>query len=86
VEGIEYTYEVLKLIEFNSDRKRMSLLVKDPIDGLIKMYIKGADSIIEERLADNNDKNFLKHVNKFVHDSSVQGLRTLLIAMKVIDL
>ena len=53
VHGCENSYEVLKLIEFNSDRKRMSLLIKDPSDGLIKMYIKGADSIIEERLATN---------------------------------
>ena len=38
-------------MEFNSDRKRMSILVKDPEDGLYKLYCKGADSIIKERLA-----------------------------------
>ena len=29
----------------------MSILVRDPLDGLIKLYIKGADNIITERMA-----------------------------------
>ena len=37
-------------MEFNSDRKRMSILVKDLEDGYYKLYVKGADSIIKERL------------------------------------
>jgi phospholipid-translocating ATPase len=48
-EDIEF--KVLRIIEFNSDRKRMSILVKDPQDGLYKLYCKGADSIIKERLS-----------------------------------
>lgn len=43
-------FELLQLIEFNSDRKRMSILVRDPTDGLLKLYVKGADSIIMDRL------------------------------------
>lgn len=37
-------------MEFNSDRKRMSALVRDPEDNLIKLYMKGADSIVMSRL------------------------------------
>ena len=37
-------------MEFNSDRKRMSILVKDISDGYYKLYTKGADNIIKERL------------------------------------
>ena len=37
-------------MEFSSDRKRMSILVKDPADGLYKLYMKGADSIVKSRL------------------------------------
>jgi len=37
-------------MEFNSDRKRMSVILRDPEDGLIKMFTKGADSIIKDRL------------------------------------
>ena len=40
-------------MEFNSDRKRMSIIVKDPVDGHIKMFTQGADSFIKARL-DNN--------------------------------
>lgn len=46
----EQTYEVYRKMEFNSDRKRMSVLLRDPADGKIKLLIKGADSIIKARL------------------------------------
>lgn len=42
-------YEVLDTIEFSSNRKRMSVIVKYP-DGRIGLICKGADSIILERL------------------------------------
>lgn len=40
-------------MEFNSDRKRMSIVVFDPEDNHYKLYCKGADSIIKERLEDD---------------------------------
>ena len=46
-------YEVYRRMDFNSDRKRMSVLLKDPLDNQYKLLIKGADSIIKSRL----DKN-----------------------------
>jgi len=46
----DVTYQVFRKMEFNSDRKRMSIILKDPEDGLIKMFTKGADSIIKDRL------------------------------------
>ncbi|KAM7025645.1 phospholipid-transporting ATPase IK [Acridotheres tristis] len=47
--GRTRTYEVLAMLDFNSDRKRMSVLVRDP-QGTIRLYTKGADSVILERL------------------------------------
>ncbi len=47
---LDSTYPVFRRMEFNSDRKRMSIVLKDPSDGHYKMYVKGADSIIKERL------------------------------------
>ena len=47
--GVQESYEVLNVIEFTSTRKRMSIIVKTP-SGEIKLYIKGADSVILERL------------------------------------
>ena len=43
-------FKVFKKMDFNSDRKRMSVLLQDPTDGKIKLLIKGADSIIKDRL------------------------------------
>ena len=49
-ETIKKTFELFRRIEFNSDRKRMSVLVRDPDDGLVKLYCKGADQTIIDRL------------------------------------
>ena len=51
VQSVEY--ELIRRMEFNSDRKRMSALVIDPKDKLIKLLVKGADSIILSRLDPN---------------------------------
>ncbi|XP_072272623.1 phospholipid-transporting ATPase IC-like [Pyxicephalus adspersus] len=51
--GKEVTYERLAILDFNSDRKRMSVIVRHP-DGKIKLYCKGADTIIYARLHPNN--------------------------------
>lgn len=45
-------YEILDIVEFNSDRKRMSVVVKFPNDKII-MFCKGADNIIIDRLKDS---------------------------------
>jgi magnesium-transporting ATPase (P-type) len=49
-------FELYRRIEFNSNRKRMSVLVRDPSDNKVKLYVKGADSIILSRLSENNDQ------------------------------
>lgn len=38
-------------MDFTSERKRMSMLVRDPKDELIKLYVKGADSEITKRMS-----------------------------------
>uniref|UniRef100_A0A8C3Y1C1 Phospholipid-transporting ATPase n=1 Tax=Catharus ustulatus TaxID=91951 RepID=A0A8C3Y1C1_CATUS len=47
--GIERTYDVLAILDFNSDRKRMSVIVRES-SGSIKLYCKGADTVIYQRL------------------------------------
>jgi magnesium-transporting ATPase (P-type) len=44
-------YKLLNIIEFDSARKRMSVIVKTPKDEIM-IICKGADSIIEKRLKD----------------------------------
>ncbi|CAG5867107.1 unnamed protein product [Menidia menidia] len=51
--GQEMTYEMLALLDFNSDRKRMSIILKFP-DGRIRLYCKGADTVVYERLSPNS--------------------------------
>jgi phospholipid-transporting ATPase len=53
VEGKSQEFVILNICEFNSTRKRMSAIVRGP-DGRIKLYCKGADTVIVERLAENN--------------------------------
>ena len=52
-DGLEQEWEILNICEFNSTRKRMSAVVRDP-QGKIKLYIKGADTVILERLKGDN--------------------------------
>lgn len=57
----------------------MSVIIKD--NGVMKMYMKGADSIVEKRLAKDNKLTLQSELERF----SVTGLRTLLIAMRTIS-
>ncbi|KAI9469032.1 MAG: hypothetical protein EXX96DRAFT_590210 [Benjaminiella poitrasii] len=79
--GQDLEYQVLNVCEFNSTRKRMSAIIRGP-DGKIKLYCKGADTVILERLAENNPfvENTLLHLEEFASE----GLRTLCIAMREI--
>uniref|UniRef100_A0A8C7Q0X9 Phospholipid-transporting ATPase n=1 Tax=Oncorhynchus mykiss TaxID=8022 RepID=A0A8C7Q0X9_ONCMY len=71
----EMTYEVLALLDFNSDRKRMSIILRFP-DGRIRLYCKGADTVIYERLSPNS-----KHKEIFANET----LRTLCLCYKDIS-
>ena len=51
--GVLETYELLCILDFNNVRKRMSVILKK--DGKIRLYCKGADSIIYERLKDEQE-------------------------------
>ncbi|XP_042687159.1 phospholipid-transporting ATPase IC isoform X4 [Centrocercus urophasianus] len=53
--GTERTYDVLAILDFNSDRKRMSVIVRES-NGRIRLYCKGADTVIFERLHPRNLK------------------------------
>ncbi|KAK9462482.1 uncharacterized protein V1516DRAFT_710316 [Lipomyces oligophaga] len=49
-EPLVQSYEILNTIEFSSNRKRMSIILKLP-DGRICLLCKGADTIVFDRLA-----------------------------------
>ena len=72
--------KILDIIEFTSDRKRMTVVCKFP-DNKIKVLCKGADSILKDRLVPSDifDKTW-----NHLKDYAVDGLRTLVIAYKEI--
>uniref|UniRef100_A0A3B4F6S8 Phospholipid-transporting ATPase n=1 Tax=Pundamilia nyererei TaxID=303518 RepID=A0A3B4F6S8_9CICH len=49
--GEEKSYELLNVLEFSSNRKRMSVVVRTP-NGKLRLYCKGADNVIFERLTE----------------------------------
>ncbi|KAH7883148.1 Ca-transporting ATPase [Phlebopus sp. FC_14] len=72
-------YEILNICEFNSTRKRMSTVVRAP-DGKIKLYCKGADTVILERLG--KSQLFVEKTMVHLEDYATEGLRTLCIAYR----
>uniref|UniRef100_A0A8C6TUV4 Phospholipid-transporting ATPase n=1 Tax=Neogobius melanostomus TaxID=47308 RepID=A0A8C6TUV4_9GOBI len=47
--GRPVTYSLLAILDFNNIRKRMSVIVRNP-EGRIRLYCKGADTMLLERL------------------------------------
>ena len=80
----EINFEILNVLDFSSERKRMSIIFREP-GGKIKIYTKGADCEIIKRLTEKskNSKIFQK-INKDVECFSNLGYRTLMIASKEI--
>lgn len=81
VDGQEMEYELLAVCEFNSTRKRMSTIFRCP-DGKIRIYCKGADTVILERLA--KDNRIVDVTLQHLEDYATEGLRTLCLAMREI--
>lgn len=75
---------MLQTFEFDSNRKRASVIIRDH-DGTIKIYTKGADTIIKKRLSTESPQVFLSAIDDKIEAFSVKGLRTLLIAMRIIS-
>uniref|UniRef100_A0A672G7T3 Phospholipid-transporting ATPase n=1 Tax=Salarias fasciatus TaxID=181472 RepID=A0A672G7T3_SALFA len=75
--GKEMSYELLNVLEFSSNRKRMSVVVRTP-DGKLRLYCKGADNVIFERLTESSQYKDLTvaHLEQF----ATEGLRTLCFA------
>ncbi|KAJ3004607.1 hypothetical protein HKX48_001136 [Thoreauomyces humboldtii] len=79
-DGYEEEYEIMNVNEFNSTRKRMSILCRAP-NGVIKLYIKGADTVILERLGADG-KEFVDSTFVHLEDYATEGLRTLCLAYR----
>ncbi|KAI8910720.1 hypothetical protein DFJ77DRAFT_470897 [Powellomyces hirtus] len=72
----------LALLDFTSDRKRMSIIVRAP-DGVLTLYCKGADNIVLERLA-ADQADLVHHADASLKHYSEQGYRTLVVAYRTL--
>uniref|UniRef100_A0A8C9MU86 Phospholipid-transporting ATPase n=1 Tax=Serinus canaria TaxID=9135 RepID=A0A8C9MU86_SERCA len=66
-----------KYFYFNSNRKRMSVIVRTP-SGQLRLYCKGADNVIFERLS--KDSQYMEQTLCHLEYFATEGLRTLCIA------
>ncbi|ESQ44577.1 hypothetical protein EUTSA_v10003135mg [Eutrema salsugineum] len=80
--GLTIRYEVLEILEFTSDRKRMSVVVKDCQSGKIILLSKGADeSILPYACAGQQTRTIAEAVDHYAQ----LGLRTLCLAWRELE-
>ncbi|XP_044589030.1 phospholipid-transporting ATPase ID isoform X2 [Cotesia glomerata] len=82
VMGKREIYELLCILDFNNVRKRMSVILRR--NGHLRLYCKGADNVIYERLKEGSEEIMMKtqeHLNKFAGE----GLRTLCLSVKDLE-
>ncbi|KAF9354680.1 hypothetical protein BGX26_007489 [Mortierella sp. AD094] len=82
---ITETYKVLKVLEFTSDRKCMSVIIDTPQG--IQLFCKGADNVILARAdTGENDPLLMRQLDATVRRFSIAGLRTLMLAWRPLSL
>ena len=86
-QGYTLRYKVLNVLEFNSTRKRMSIILENQQTGYIELFSKGADSIMEKLLkrGDKTHDDFIEQTKAYIDDFSKEGLRTLMLTKKDIS-
>ena len=80
--NVTHEYEILNILNFSSERKRMSIVLKEGNN--IKVYTKGADCEIKKRLSKNSSKKYYTAITKGIDVFSAKGYRTLMIVEKTI--
>uniref|UniRef100_A0A8C8RHF0 Phospholipid-transporting ATPase n=1 Tax=Pelusios castaneus TaxID=367368 RepID=A0A8C8RHF0_9SAUR len=81
--GQAVTYQLLAILDFNNVRKRMSVIVRSP-EGRIRLYCKGADTILLERLHPAHHE-LLNVTTDHLNEYAAEGLRTLVLAYKDLE-
>ncbi|XP_024380189.1 phospholipid-transporting ATPase 3 isoform X3 [Physcomitrium patens] len=74
-------YEILNVLEFNSVRKRQSVICRYP-DGQLVLYCKGADTVIYERMAEGASNQYREVTRDHLEKFGADGLRTLCLAYR----
>lgn len=86
VRGQRQSFQLLQVLEFNSARKRMSVILRpDSARDEVLLLTKGADSIIFPRLAPGDDA-MKAQTQENLERFAEEGLRTLCLAQRVIPM
>ena len=84
--GEELNFKFLNVLEFNSTRKRMSVVMRDMQTQEIILLTKGADSIMFDLLSMQGKHSTAKEkIKEYVDRYATEGLRTLVLTKKVLD-
>lgn len=83
-QGVDLQFQLLNVIDFSSERKRMSVVVKCP-DGTVRLFCKGADNAILDRLSPGQEADFMELTDRNLRMFAQQGLRTLCLGTKVVQ-
>uniref|UniRef100_A0A8C5GX01 Phospholipid-transporting ATPase n=1 Tax=Gouania willdenowi TaxID=441366 RepID=A0A8C5GX01_GOUWI len=83
--------QLLHILPFDPDRKRMSVVVRHPLTEQVVVYTKGADSVIMDLVEEPREQG--KEIHTCIRNQTQQhidmyareGLRTLCIAKKVLE-
>ncbi|KAL4033409.1 phospholipid-transporting ATPase 1 [Cucumis melo var. makuwa] len=81
IHGEKHRYNVLGMHEFDSDRKRMSVILGCP-DTTFKVFVKGADNSMFKVMGENMNTDIIQSTKAHLYSYSSKGLRTLVIGMK----
>ena len=81
-------YQVLHVLPFDSVRKRMSVVLRNPNSGERKLLCKGADSTMIPRLSrpqNQEEENLLETTQGHLNEWSKVGLRVLMAAVRSLN-
>lgn len=84
VQGRRHRFDVLGLHEFDSDRKRMSVILGCP-DNTVRVFVKGADTAMFSVINKSLNPDVVRATESHLHSYSTIGLRTLVVGMRKLE-
>eukprot|EP00891_Asterochloris_glomerata_P000836 jgi/Astpho2/836/Aster-00685 len=84
IAGHQAEFEVLNMMEFTSERGRMTVIARSP-DGTIRLFCKGSDAKMLKIVRKDTSPALLAETDKNLHLFATQGLRTLVLGQRVLS-
>ncbi|KAG2672528.1 hypothetical protein I3843_13G038600 [Carya illinoinensis] len=81
IQGERQRFDVLGLHEFDSDRKRMSVILGCP-DKTVRVFVKGADTTMFSVVDKSSNASIIRATEAHLQTYSSLGLRTLVVGMR----